>query len=71
VRGAAGNRCPYRDDEKAIRAQSAILYKNNPQAVIAFILTAFSVRMLLIRTENAVGARSAQVYSVDFALRLE
>src|ERR1017187_3505173 len=32
-------------------------------AVLVLTVTAFSVRMFLIRTENAVGARSAQVRS--------
>jgi hypothetical protein len=50
-----------RTDEKTIRAQSAILYKNNPRLLLLLSITVFSVRMFLIRTENTVGARSAQV----------
>jgi hypothetical protein len=49
-----------RTDEKAIRAQSAILYES-PMPSLFLTITAFSVRMIFIRTENAVGARSAQV----------
>jgi hypothetical protein len=33
----------------------------NPNAFLPLIKTAFPVRMLFIRAENAVGARSAQV----------
>jgi hypothetical protein len=51
-----------RTDGKAIRTQSAISYKN-PTLSLLLTVTAFSVRMLLIRTENAVGARSAQLRS--------
>jgi hypothetical protein len=35
-----------RADEKTIRAQSAILYKNNPKPLLLLTITAFSVRML-------------------------
>jgi len=45
-----------RTDEKTIRAQSTILYKN-PTPSLLLTLPEFSVRMLFIRTENAVGAR--------------
>jgi len=41
---------------EAIRAQSTIWYKF-PTPFLLLTITAFSVRMLLIRTENAVGAR--------------
>jgi hypothetical protein len=52
-----------RADEKHIRAQSTILYKGNPQAVVAFIHNrVFCTDALFIRTENTVGARSAQVF---------
>jgi len=52
-----------RADEKHIRTQSAILYKNNPQAVVAFNRNrVFGTDMLFIRTKNTVGARSAQVF---------
>jgi hypothetical protein len=44
----------------AIRAQSTILYEK-PTLFLLLTKTAFSERMLLIRAENAVGARSAQV----------
>jgi hypothetical protein len=47
-------------DEKAIRTQSAISNKT-PEPFLVLIKTAFSARMFLIRAENAVGARSAQV----------
>jgi hypothetical protein len=50
-----------RTDEKRIRAQSTISYKRNPKPSLFLSITAFSVRMVFIRTENAVGARSAQV----------
>jgi hypothetical protein len=50
-----------RTDEKHIRAQSAILDKTT-QAVPAFIHNrVFCTDALFIRTENAVGARSAQI----------
>jgi hypothetical protein len=52
-----------RTDEKAIRAQSAILDKSNPMTSLLLSITVFSVRMVFIRTENTVGARSAQVCS--------
>jgi hypothetical protein len=39
------------------------LYKSNPKPSLLLSITAFSVRMVFIRTENAVGARSAQVRS--------
>jgi hypothetical protein len=51
-----------RTDEKAIRAQSTISNENRMPSFLLTI-TAFSVRMFLIRTENAVRARSAQVRS--------
>jgi hypothetical protein len=45
----------------ASRAQSAILDKNQPKAVVAFIHNrVFRTDVLLIRPENTVGARSAQ-----------
>jgi len=47
-------------DEKAIRAQSTISHKN-PAPALFLTLPEFSERMLLIRTENPVGARSAQI----------
>jgi hypothetical protein len=49
-----------RTDEKHIRAQSTILYKDNTKPFLLLNITTFSVRMLFIRTENVVGARSAQ-----------
>jgi hypothetical protein len=51
-------------DEKHIRAQSTIFYKSHPKPFLHLSITAFSVRMLLIRTENTVGARSAQVFGL-------
>jgi len=45
---------------KTIRAESAILYKNNPMPLLPLTITVFLVRMLFIRTKNTVGARSAQ-----------
>jgi hypothetical protein len=51
-----------RTDEKTIRAQSAISYKNSTPSLFLTV-TGFSVRMPFIRTENPVGARSAQVRS--------
>jgi hypothetical protein len=50
-----------RADEDHIRTQSAILYKNNPKPLLLLTITAFSVRMRRIRTENVVRARSAQI----------
>ena len=50
-----------RTDDKAIRTQSAILYKDNPKPSLSLFITVFLVRMLFIRTKNTVGARSAQV----------
>jgi hypothetical protein len=48
-----------RTDEKAIRAQSAIL--DEPLNMLPLLTrTAFAVRMPYIRTANAVGARRAQ-----------
>ncbi|MHB8667853.1 MAG: hypothetical protein ACYC7B_10120 [Burkholderiales bacterium] len=62
-------RCPVRADrrlranEKRIRAQSTISYKEPPQTVAAFIHNrVFCADALFIRTENTVGARSAQVF---------
>jgi hypothetical protein len=52
-----------RADEDAIRAQSAILYKTNLKRLLLLSGTVFLLRMLFIRTENPVGARSAQVRS--------
>jgi hypothetical protein len=50
-------------DEKRIRAQSAILYESNPQALVAFFHNrVFYTDALFIRIENTVGARSAQVF---------
>ncbi|MEK7877002.1 MAG: hypothetical protein AAB325_12520 [Pseudomonadota bacterium] len=46
-------------DEKAIRAQSTISYENARPSV-PLSVTGVSVRMLFIRTETPVGARSAQ-----------
>jgi hypothetical protein len=46
-------------DEKHIRAQSAILYKT-PALSLFLSITVFSARMVFIRAENTVGARSAQ-----------
>jgi hypothetical protein len=49
-----------RTDEEAIRAQSAILY--NPRAAFGVNQNrVFCADALFIRTENTVGARSAQV----------
>ena len=61
-------RCPVRadprlrTDEKHIRAQARISEKNQTNPNLLLSITAFSVRMLFIRTENAVGARSAQAF---------
>jgi hypothetical protein len=50
-----------RTDEKHIRAQSAILDNTQPQADVAFIHNrVFGTHVLFMRTENTVGARSAQ-----------
>jgi len=49
-----------RADEKHIRTQSAILDKTKSRPLLLLIITALSVRMSFIRTESAVGARSAQ-----------
>jgi hypothetical protein len=40
-----------------------ILKKSNPMSPSLLSKTAFSGRMVFIRPENVVGARSAQVYS--------
>jgi len=48
-------------DEQRIRAQSTIWLKSNPRLSLFLSITAFSVRMVFIRTGNTVGARSAQV----------
>jgi len=48
-----------RTDEKHIRTQSAILYKT-PVLSLFLSITVFSARMVFIRAENTVGARSAQ-----------
>jgi hypothetical protein len=44
--------------KKAIRAQSAI--SDNPPRYLFLSRTVFSGRMVFIRPENTVGARSAQ-----------
>jgi len=50
-------------DEKRIRAQSTILYKNPRQTTFAFIHNrVFGTDALFIRTKSTVGARSAQVF---------
>jgi len=46
-------------DEKHIRAQSAILDRI-PTLSLSLFITVYSVRMVSIRTEYTVGARSAQ-----------
>jgi hypothetical protein len=46
-----------RTDEKHVRAQSAILDKNNPKPLLPLSITVFLVRMVFIRTKNTVGAR--------------
>jgi len=52
-----------RADEKHIRTQSAILY-NSPRTVLVFNNNRdFCADTLFIRTENTVGARSAQIHS--------
>jgi hypothetical protein len=65
-----------RTDEKHIRTQSAILY--NPKTAFAFIQNrVYRADALFIRSENTVGARSAQllcifycfVYPASFALQ--
>jgi hypothetical protein len=63
LRGREAVRADHRlrTDEKAIRAQSVILYKT-PESYLLLIKTAFPVRMPFIRAGNAVGARSAQVH---------
>ncbi|TAK72837.1 MAG: hypothetical protein EPO19_00555 [Betaproteobacteria bacterium] len=53
-----------RADEKHIRTQSAILYKTL-KPCLGLTITAFSGRMVFIRPENAVGARSAQCLLID------
>jgi len=60
LRGREAVRADHRlrTDDKAIRAQSTISYKN--QAVLVLSITVFSARMPSIRAENTVGARSAQ-----------
>jgi hypothetical protein len=47
-----------RTDKKRIRAQSTISKKNNTSLLL--FGTVFSGRMVFIRPENTVGARSAQ-----------
>jgi hypothetical protein len=55
-----------RTDEKHIRTQSAILYKNKPKPSLLLSITVlFGADALFIRTKNTVGARSAQWLSVD------
>jgi len=62
LRGREAVRADHRlrTDEKAIRTQSVISYENLTSSLLLTV-TAFSARMLLIRAENTVGARSAQV----------
>jgi hypothetical protein len=50
-----------RTDEKHIRAQSTILDKNSAEPFWFLFITVFSARIVFIRAENTVGARSAQV----------
>jgi hypothetical protein len=52
---------PIAHGRKAVRVQSAILYKGNPKPVLFSSITVFSARMVFIRAEDTVGARSAQV----------
>jgi len=61
LRGPESVRADHRlcTDETAIRAQSAML-NNAPALSLLFSITVFSGRMLIIRTESTVGARSAQ-----------
>jgi len=51
-----------RTDEKRIRAQSTILYKSPPTAFAFIHNRIFCTDAFFIRTENAVGARSAQIH---------
>jgi len=46
-----------RTDEKAIRTQSAILYKTYPEPLLLLTITVILVRMVSIRTKITVGAR--------------
>src|SRR3990172_8953116 len=46
---------------RPVRAQSTILYKSHPKTTLAFLHNRFfRTDALFIRSENAVGARSAQ-----------
>jgi hypothetical protein len=51
---------PIAHGRKAVRPQSAILSKTQKTS-LELTETVFSVRMLFIRAENTVGARSAQL----------
>jgi len=46
-----------RTDEKTIRAQSTISYKNNPKPLLLLTKTVILLRMLFIRNKITVGAR--------------
>jgi len=54
---------PIAHGQKAVRTQSAILWKDNPKRLLLLSITVFLVRMVSIRTKNTVGARSAQIRS--------
>jgi hypothetical protein len=49
-----------RADEKHIRTQSAILYKNNPKALLLLTITVFSVRMCFSSVRKTRLARAAR-----------
>ena len=55
----------WRADDEAIRTPSAILCEDNPKPALPLIITAFFARMLFMRAENVVGARSAQSRQVE------
>jgi hypothetical protein len=49
-----------RTDEKHIRAQSTILYENNPEPLLLLTITAFSVRMRSLSVRKTWLARAAR-----------
>jgi len=51
---------PIVHGQKAVRAQSAIVYKTKPKPLLLLSTTLFLVRMVFIRTKNRVRAWRAQ-----------
>ncbi|HEY5292597.1 MAG TPA: hypothetical protein VIJ43_09820 [Burkholderiales bacterium] len=49
-----------RTDEKHIRAQSTILYKNHPKPPLFLFITVFSVRMRFLSVQKTRLARAAR-----------